>query len=203
MSALAASAHQLGMAFDDAPQRPLEKLRAGWYLCTYCWTDNSLTDSAEVFYCRTCLRPERLVPKRPHERRGFDLRCPNPPTGWLRCPDEVAAACRVCGVYKAFVDGMEALRKDEEAGRRERQDATLYVEILREGIRHHGRCLAHDRTATGAAVRLWDENGYQGGWARIAGFEGWFWDAVRLDLRRCPLTYAQVLAGQLAPEPVL
>jgi hypothetical protein len=195
---------QLGLAFAaQGPSVARAAVRAGYYLCTYCWTDNGLSDSVEHFYCRTCGRRDRLALKRPHEVSGFDLRCPSPPLGWLRCPDDVAAACRVCGVYKAFVDGKEALRKDEEAGRRERQDATLYVEILREDIRDHGRCFAHDRTTSGAVVRLWDENGYQGGWARIADFEGLFWDAVRLELRRCPLTYAQVLAGQLAPEPEL
>jgi hypothetical protein len=38
-----------------------------------------------------------------------------------------------------------------------------------------------------------------GAFARLHGFTGTFWDAVRRELRRMPLTVAQVEAGELAP----
>jgi hypothetical protein len=165
-----------------------EKVRAGDYLCTHCWTDNGLTDSAEFFSCRACGRRDRLVPKKPNERHGLDLRCPSPPPGYLRCPDETAAACPVCSVYKAFVAGGYARLRDDDASRRELREAMRYIDVLRSS----------QEAAYHPVIRLWDESGYEGGWARIANTD---LDWIKLEFRRCPLTYAQVRTGHLAPIP--
>jgi DNA-directed RNA polymerase subunit RPC12/RpoP len=178
---------QAGLLFGaEVPPAP----RAGDYLCTHCWTDSALSDAHEHFSCRTCNRRDRLVPKRPHELHGLDVRCPRPPAGWLRCPDEVAAACPGCSVYKAFVDGVSARVTEENVSRQTRQAAMRYVDFVRPE--------RDDLTSRGAAIRLWERSGYDGGWAQLADMD---LDAVKIEFRRLPLTCAQVWAGELAPVP--
>lgn len=193
---------QLAMVYEVEPVSPATtpKPRAGDYLCTYCWSNYGLTDAPEFFSCRTCGRGDRLVPSKAYERHGFDMRCPSAPPGLVArcCPDDVAAACPVCGVYEAFAAGANARLRDELAGERERQDAMPYVDFVRQGV----RCVEHSRTTDGAALRLWDEHGYAGALARLRQCSEGLWrEPIELTLRRFPLSCARVWTGELAPEP--
>jgi DNA-directed RNA polymerase subunit RPC12/RpoP len=185
---------QLALTLESPRAAAPAKFRAGNYTCTHCWSDYGLTDSLEHAYCRTCGRRDRLRPQVPGEVHGLPARCPSPPEGYLRCTDELAATCPVCSVQAGFAAGADARWRSDEADRRAQQDAMPYVDFVRSGSDARTRSL----------VRLWDEDGYEAGWRRLAACgdgDADCYDDMRREFRRYPLPYARVLAGELAPIP--
>jgi len=59
---------------------------------------------------------------------------------------------------------------------------------------------ARCHSVDGIAMHLYESGCLQAAFESMRGFSGEFWDCVRLELRRMPLTCAQVWAGELAPE---